>query len=1030
MKERQNILKKNNIIIRNRLKNTIIILLVIKTVIYSVCAKLSEKDAELAETMEIRNWFLLRPTGGLSPTLQHMVHKNRFMENFRMYWHGIYREKSKDSGSRRNHNDLMAWKVYSIIDEDKEKNKYLNVFGDKLINMFPSVHGAYSIDSPSTGTFTWFLRMNTGNSDGLNLLASLFLLSEGVNIPIEIISDKEHARNKIIILKKKGVENEFFVNLSLIINSSAIPVYCNTVEGILAFFKRLSDPEDTLKVPEEFSMPSTYEEFLTGKFLYNPKFLIQSYVFEYIDDANTYNMFATAVHDILNEYIPTNCDNPITDADRHALVVFNQLFMGGNREYIKSLRSFNEVFETTIGQQLLEIEYTECNLMDFSKFKRVSDALKNTPFVNVIYRPSYIDGPAYINKDRQYALSYKDECCFKNCQKCILLALFLCFTFDRETKEYNIDHIPNASKELKEFFSKYTHKVSSIGSTMRSDWERVIYGLPRPEHGFSKGGSTVSTGLLHMLYTMYDLVGKGHKIKRTISYINNQFQNKYKQDKKEAKRDIKLYLEDIFISLSRNKSIDTSCLSLNPVKITKHGKSVIDMNIQFIILYTFDGLNQYGIKFTISKSYNNPLVEVVEDENIPFYGAFQVKSYYKKLSAFLDEPNPNYNIYMDPKTYPQMIIKQYTSKRYIITDPGESYEAKKTFIIKNAYETNKREIVNRKCDDPNRLMLWGSLDDLEHKSQLIKMFLIHNNRETLKINNPMVRFTSNLIRDVPMDDLKTRQCILSACVYTNNYKVYYPQLKKYDVYTMPRTEISSNGLSSLIATLPDIEVIDPTSLFNSYISLLQVYKKDKEIPYLFSDLSVIISILNKINSDVSSPVHPISKNKTESRDNESTAMDIIQPEKLCSYKQSVLNNIHKELMNAVPSPVNNNLTAIYMCWVFNIINSHYPFCMMDITLIYSRIHRHLLSHKIKDILGYKLSNKNITKFITFLEDNKPKLYDGTDAYEFEENYQAIISLFNSYTKQPEIVLCDHEEALASTLCSLFGVLERLDIRRH
>ncbi|EIJ92499.1 uncharacterized protein NEPG_02636, partial [Nematocida parisii ERTm1] len=62
-----------------------------------------------------------------------------------------------------------------------------------------------SIESESPDSFTRFLRRHENKSDSLNLLASLFLLSEGINIPIRIVESKVN-KNKILILKKKKVE--------------------------------------------------------------------------------------------------------------------------------------------------------------------------------------------------------------------------------------------------------------------------------------------------------------------------------------------------------------------------------------------------------------------------------------------------------------------------------------------------------------------------------------------------------------------------------------------------------------------------------------------------------------------------------------------------------------------------------------------------------------------------------------------------------------------------------------------------------
>ncbi|OAG32362.1 hypothetical protein NEIG_02290, partial [Nematocida sp. ERTm5] len=345
-------------------------------------------------------------------------------------------------------------------------------------------------------------------------------------------------------------------------------------------------------------MPTTYEEFLTRNFLCSPGFLIQSYIFEYIDSVEMYKEFVMAVYEMLNIYKITNYDAPISNYNRRIMELLNRLF------------AISNVLDLDVQ---LAMRNKRRNFPDFCKFKKVKDECKNTPFIDVIYRPSYVDGPAYVNNNLQHTLSYKSISCFKNCQNSVLLALFLCFAFDPKTEQYNINHIPDASNELKEFFSKYTHKVSSISLTMRSDWERVIYGLPKPEHGFSNNRSTVNTGLLHMLYTMYDLVGKNHGIKKATKYIKNEFQEDYDNNRREVKEKMRECLKKVISSLSRNKTIGMICDYLEPVSTTTHGKSVTDADMQASLLYDFDS-SWYGIKFTVSTSYNNPLVEVIEKE--------------------------------------------------------------------------------------------------------------------------------------------------------------------------------------------------------------------------------------------------------------------------------------------------------------------------------------------------------------------------------------------------------------------------------
>ncbi|OAG33432.1 hypothetical protein NEIG_02526, partial [Nematocida sp. ERTm5] len=320
MKERDNRLKNNTFIIRNTLKNNILITLTLLLMIHSICTRLETRDARIIQKMELEDkdgTLLIHPEGGLSPFYQCIMERSGYIKNLRGYLHAINGDGNQVGG------------YGSTI--RKDSNEYMQAFTQQLINMFPSEDRYLSIESEKSDSFTRFLKEYKDKPDSLNLLASLFLLSEGINIPIEIVVDEENNKNKILVLKKKETEEleeekdsnsepeekrikmkeGFHVNLSMNIKSkeeednTAEPVYQKKTEEIVNFFKSLvnTNPSYCLKVPEEFSMPTTYKEFLTGNFLCNPKFLIQSYFFEYIDSVEMYEEFVRAVYELLNEQI-------------------------------------------------------------------------------------------------------------------------------------------------------------------------------------------------------------------------------------------------------------------------------------------------------------------------------------------------------------------------------------------------------------------------------------------------------------------------------------------------------------------------------------------------------------------------------------------------------------------------------------------------------------------------------------------------------------------------------------------------------
>ncbi|KAI5129772.1 hypothetical protein NEPAR04_1575 [Nematocida parisii] len=1022
MKERQSISKNiKQFVIRNISNKNMGAVLLLITLTDSISAILLGNDISRADIIKVNSGLIINPAGGLSPSVNYMTYSCRFMKNLRMYWHGTYQEWSlkKNKISKENKHtieyskSIQDWKVHNKIDEDRGKNRYLEKFAQQLINMFPSENRRFSIESAKNDSFTRFLREHNSKSDDLYILASLFLLSEEIAIPIKIIDDKRNTGNKILTLKSKKAENGFYFKLSLTIEDKigeeheSSKVYQKKTEEVIEFFKSLVNegPSYCLKVPEEFSMPTTYEEFLKGNFLCNPKMLIRTYFFEYIDSVEMYEKFVMIVHSLITEQMTGDRENSSTTSKDHVDRIFKMLFLK---------------LETPLARLINR----RCYYADFCSFKKARDVCINTPFIDVAYTPSCIDRPKYIKKEGRIVIDKENSRGFQNCHNSILLAIFFCFTFDSSTKKYNTDHLPNAFKNLNSFFSRYTYIVKNISVVMKSKWNRVIDDLPSSKRSYNDDGSIANTGLLSMLYMMSDLVGSLPEIEYTINYIKNMLKKEknYIKNMEKTKLELEELLQKVFSLLSRNKKVQVECNNPIIMTINRQGKLNKDLGAHISVLYD-TGLLWHGIRFAISNSYEeNQPVEIIKKEKLDEEGyskeqtcsdkltlynkharsdiemlaskfAWGNDHYTKKLVA-QDSPIELYNVYDSMCVYPNMIIKQF----FMI-----EIESDAIFNLKLSFDMNKEKIVNSRCNDPNRLMLWGDLDDLEYKSHIIRMFSIYSSGENLRSDNPMVRFTSNLIGSVPLDDPTIRQHILSGYAYNKNYKAYYPQLD-YNIHIAHKTKIRLEELHSMIESLHHIKEIDNSTILGSYISLLQAYRKGKEIPYLFSGVHMLDSIIKEIKKPSYNPKYMPWESQPKLNSEKSADHNIADTKVHIPYATSIFNYVHNELTDAMPSPVGTNLNIIYVSWLYNIINSDCSFTLEDIKLIYARINPYDLSRKIEDVLGYKLSYKNTMCFIEFLDKNKFELSNNPNSYEHEEKHLAIISLFRKYIKDKQEVL--------------------------
>ncbi|KAI5187265.1 hypothetical protein NEIRO03_2492, partial [Nematocida sp. AWRm78] len=701
MKEKYTLNGNNRIITKRTLYKNNIIILLITVYMCSMRARLSFEQAQEIQKIELEDNLVIHPHGGLAPVYQYVIEKSEYLKNLRGYFHGI---KSNRIG-----NGLYGDTTHEYIDD------YIKEVALLLINMFPSEDGYLSIESETSDSLAFFLRNYKASPHSLYALASLFLLAEGVNIPIEIKEETVNSGNKILVLKKKGAENVFHVNLSMTIQETpkegktANWVYQHKTEYIVDFFKRLATtvPSSRLEVPKEFLMPATYEEFLTGNFLNNPKFLIQSYVFEYIDTVEMYKKFVRAVYELLTEHISSKTnENPCIEAEKSIKKIFDSLFIDAklnkklkNTQYIKDLRS------------------AECEL---------KNEMLPTPYINNINMPADGDIPEYNRKSNVF---YKtsaqiDERSLKpltysNQVELDLLCLFFFFTFDPESIKYDISHLPNPSKELKRFFGKYSDPLLPMDYTMNKEWSRVVEDLPCMDISYKlKSRNCIIFSPFNILYVIREVAGSTEAINKAID-LNGKF-----IVAKKIKKEVKTHLEDAFKSLSRHKNINAACKFNGLYKGKNNLNEISTANARsFCAIYKK------------TRTSNSPFVRIkLTSKYREDCDTFKYKDFKNKLK--------NYN--SDAKQELQTLQNKYTNPtrhiEYVMKCYADIYLDKLSFLRRRQYTFIDRikSVLDSKHTYPNSLLLCGNLENLYYKSKIIEMFLIDSEEKIQYKNNPMV----------------------------------------------------------------------------------------------------------------------------------------------------------------------------------------------------------------------------------------------------------------------------------------------------
>ncbi|KAI5159060.1 hypothetical protein NEPAR05_2400 [Nematocida parisii] len=866
MRERYN-MNNNQNILRNTIKRNIttVILLIMYT--YTVYGWTTLLNIERVQKMKIKNNLIIHPHGGLAPMRGKILRNSEYMRNYRTYNHGMWIDWSMKKCSESEYKYSIhpkSSKPYDKVDEDIKKNEYLKELTRQMINMFPSKNEYFSINSNNPNSFTRFLMEYKEKLDDLYVLASLFLMAEGVNIPIEIIEDSKNTAHKILIIKKnesqiKAVSSGVYVHLSMIKKRRLRGerdkklVYQKKTESVINFFKRLiSTDASRLDVPEEFSMPSTYEEFLTGGFLNSPRFLIQSYIFEYIDSVEMYANFITAVYNLINEQLPNGHNADVyTENEKKAVEVFNNLFIDEElcekekyMQYIEDLNSIDKLW----GEQ--EWGY---------------------PFINDINGAASsrnIGAPVY-NRIKDKFIS-GSEGNYNSYIECALLGIFMCAAFNAETCTYDISHLPMPSKELKEFFTKYSSPHIPVTQVVIKDWCRVVADLPCQYVEYDlKNNNKIQPGLLNILHVIRAIAGEDERLewaiqvlsrgihricksnankKKTVEnpnptiiykgivkktaiqkyecgcgchkgctggieytdgedFVKNVFWTKQQVHYTDNSRDNNVYGhghsnndkdDDDFMNLerkeieetiaeglkylSRDMNIEIEPLSLDLINDETQCDLVLNEPITIhLTKNNWSGNFQLNAEIVTELGTNglenncaDTSWSISNDNGLNKYSS--IKKAYRELKNKYINGNNNYT---------DCIVCQY-----LIIERNRVLHAVKP---SSSCRRNKKLRKNKIWDNPNNLMLWGNLDNIKHKSEIIKEFL-YNNSTRLDLNNPMVRFTSNLIGNTPLNFKHIRNRIIqifkpnsnkpnsnksnsNKSKDNNNYKYYYPQFE-------------------------------------------------------------------------------------------------------------------------------------------------------------------------------------------------------------------------------------------------------------
>ncbi|KAI5167681.1 hypothetical protein NEIRO03_2215 [Nematocida sp. AWRm78] len=582
--------------------------------------------------------------------------------------------------------------------------------------MFPCRDGTLSIVASEETSMYSFLIKDDVKSECMTIMAALFLLSEQVNIPIDV--KKEKGEKKLILRSMDG--NILYINQT---NPS------NSLKELIDFLRKYiedANANPSVKMEASNKEPTNYEQFMAGGFLNTPQFLIQTYISEFIDSENRYIEFVKNVYTLLCEQIENTNSTP--EKIEKAKEVFKRCFT-------QKKEDLNQKPECSSVKKHTDIIY---------ELKTVIDKNRVFPFNSSLQLPAYLqvkprdwETKEIINNGKKYS----------NCVETGILGIVCCLMYDPIKKKYSAEGI----SQLKEFFKTYNVPVEVTNYKMHEDWSGVVACINSENITYvskTAKGNELESGLLNILYVLSYITGNKEEVTKEIGLLKDMCID----ENLNKKFDIKGHLTNILKVLSSNKNVEIEC---NKFTVNKREDSIIDLFGEFKLVYIY-GKAEKGIKIGISSKHTS-------------LDVFQHSSN-KNDTKIKDKLKEINDLYSNAEDYIECLIKQYTNI--------ELAEMENLFNgLENITKKGIQDIIGKSKDDVSNLLLSGRINSVDYKEYIVKCILIFYDIKTLTKTSVLARFVNNLIGSTPLNDDETREDMLVWFVCNPEVKKYYDRIK-------------------------------------------------------------------------------------------------------------------------------------------------------------------------------------------------------------------------------------------------------------
>ncbi|KAH9386707.1 uncharacterized protein NEMAJ01_1603 [Nematocida major] len=439
----------------------------------------------------------------------------------------VYQQKRSPTRDR-------AYKTAQKDSPGRSEPAYTEKYHSALLKLFPSTNGtSLSISVSRKDCMFRFLQKACAREQASYVLAALLLLGEGVDVPIEI------ERGAIVLWKSRALAEQHRLQKA---QKKSLPIPSEHILCSVNFQnkKMMSPQKEAVEIVHFFKaharekkLPVMQEDFETGDFLDSLQFLVQAYIFEYIESMDSALEFAWCVHSLLKSM---GAGEP-GQTDR----IFGSCFMPKEEK----------------AQAAVYLE-------PLARMQECLSAQNWFPFSDSALLPKYMNVPLH---SKSTGVGPKEE--FSNCAEAGLYALFCCLAYDPEEKKYNVGGMlgevagsEDAQKITAFFNSKSADPKKCATRKVFEAWNQVVSGLPGDSIAYCRDSKNeVRVGILNFLRVVSKVTGRLPENKKELDELAESVRSK-KEPAQSAFKEVQEHIERVLKMLSVNRRIEVETVSL------------------------------------------------------------------------------------------------------------------------------------------------------------------------------------------------------------------------------------------------------------------------------------------------------------------------------------------------------------------------------------------------------------------------------------------------------------------------------------